>query len=141
RAFRLRLFDHPFRHLRPAVRERLRHPLQLSAEDRLQPGTELGADVARAHGEAEDLAEHFFDRVSRDVVHGRDEHSSMTSVSDVTRSPVHSRTSAHAGSRPSGAKSTGVIPTRAAPPSSSFAPSPTKSAPAGSTSSAASVVR
>src|SRR5205085_5807686 len=41
RAFRLRLADHPLHHLLPAVGERLRHPPQLTADDRLQAGTDL----------------------------------------------------------------------------------------------------
>src|SRR6185437_1468272 len=60
-----------------------------------------------------------------------DQHSSTTSGSVEIRRPVQSRTSGHGGSRPGGTNRTGVIPTRSAPPSSSFAPSPTNSAPAG----------
>src|SRR5689334_21215289 len=39
-----------------ALREHLRHALQLAADHRLQRRAELRADVARADGESEDLA-------------------------------------------------------------------------------------
>ena len=74
RALRLRLFDHPVHDLLPALRERLRHPLQLAAEDRFEPGSELRADVARAHGEAHDLAQHLHDLMPRELVRRRDQH-------------------------------------------------------------------
>src|SRR5439155_7164260 len=99
--------------------------LQLAAEDRLQSGAELRADVPRTDGEAEHLAVHLVDRMAGNVVHGRDQHSSSTSGIVVMRRPRHSRTSGQNGSRPCGTMSTGVIPTAAAPASSSFAPSPT----------------
>src|SRR5579884_1635677 len=53
------------------VRECLRHPLQLAADDRLQAGPELRADVARTHREAHHLAVHLVDLVAGDVVHRR----------------------------------------------------------------------
>src|SRR5262249_57004944 len=112
--------------------ERLCHSLQLAAQDRLEPRAHLRADVARANGEPEDLAVDLIDRVARNVVHRRDQHSSSTSSIDLTRSPCHPLTSRHGDDAPSGRKSTGVIPTRRAPASSSFAPSPTKKQSAGS---------
>ena len=59
----------------------------------------------------------------------------MRQAFERTRRPSHPWASCQNGSRPSGRMSTGVIPTRAAPASSSFAPSPTNRQSAGSTPS------
>jgi hypothetical protein len=58
-----------------------RHALQLATGERLERGADLRADVARADGEAEDLAEDLLDLVSgTQVVHGRDDHGRHPSV-------------------------------------------------------------
>ena len=44
----------------------LRHPLELAADERLEPGPDLRADVARAHRQPEHLAEDLVDRVARE---------------------------------------------------------------------------
>src|SRR5689334_14321519 len=66
-AFGLGLFDHAVDYLLAAVDERLRHSLQLSAQDRLQARSDLGADVAGANGETEDLTQRLGDFVARQV--------------------------------------------------------------------------
>jgi hypothetical protein len=57
-----------------AFGEILGHPLQLAAEHRLQPGTELGERVSGANGQPEHFAAHALDVPARDVVGGHDQH-------------------------------------------------------------------
>ena len=54
---------HPLDHLVAALDERLRHALELAAEDRLEPGADLRAEVTRAHRQPEHLAVDLLDLV------------------------------------------------------------------------------
>jgi hypothetical protein len=60
--------------MQTAFGEHLRHPLELTADDRLERRTDLRANVARANGEAEDLAQHLVDPVTGEVIHRADDH-------------------------------------------------------------------
>src|SRR5207253_1318249 len=84
RALALRLLDEPLRRVVAPLREHLRHALQLAAHERLQRRADLGAHVARAYGEAEDLAEDLLHPVAREVVHGADDHRASCSPRPTT---------------------------------------------------------
>src|SRR4051794_22329448 len=68
-ALGLRLLHEALGGVRPALREHLRHALELAPDQRLEPRADLGAEVARAHGEPEHLAEDLVDAVAGEVVH------------------------------------------------------------------------
>src|SRR5205807_3571318 len=64
-------------HLLAALDERLRHPLELAAENRLEARAELRADVPRADGEAHHLPEHLDDLLARELVRRGNQHSDL----------------------------------------------------------------
>src|SRR5437870_8007643 len=88
----LGLLDHPLHHVVATVDERLRHPFQLAAEDRLEARAELRADVARADREAHHLAQHLDDLLAGQLVGGRDQHQ-ITSLASRCRTSQARRTS------------------------------------------------
>src|SRR5674536_182692 len=74
RALGPRLVHHPLHDLVAALDQCGGHPPELAADQRLELGAELGADVAGPDGQAENLTEHLGDGVPRQVVHRRDQH-------------------------------------------------------------------
>src|SRR5437763_1132644 len=64
----------PVLRLHPAVGQHLGHAAQLPAHQRLEAGAELRSHVPGPHGDAKDLPEHLGDLVSRQVVHGGENH-------------------------------------------------------------------
>src|SRR5205085_8535996 len=68
-AARLGLLAHPFEGLVARLLQLLGQSLELAADEGLEPGAELGADVAGANCQPGALAEHPVDPPARHVVH------------------------------------------------------------------------
>jgi hypothetical protein len=70
----LGLLNEPLGGVLAALSQHLGHALELAADQRLERGAHLRADVPRAHRQAEHLAQHLVDGVARQLVHGADDH-------------------------------------------------------------------
>src|SRR6202012_2844248 len=79
-ALRFDLLDQPFGRVLAAFLQHLRHALELAAGEGLERSADLRAAVARADGEAEELARDLVDLVpGAEVVHGGDDHGGQPS--------------------------------------------------------------
>jgi hypothetical protein len=70
-------FHHALGHFLATGDQVLRHAFELATGQGLEPGPDLGPDVAAAHGRSENLAQDLRDLTARQVVYCRDQHQDL----------------------------------------------------------------